>query len=79
MDKEEALIQLRDLICDRKSFITSESDDIYIKDVEALEFAIKELTAQEVSVQEQSNKKGLLISIVLSLVGIICGIAGLII
>lgn len=55
MKREEVINQLKELIEDRKSFMIGEYDDCYDKDVQSLEFAIKELerTAQEVPVQEQ--------------------------
>ena len=53
MKREEILNQLKDLIEDRKSFMVRDDDGIYDKDVQALEYAIKELTAPEVPVQEQ--------------------------
>ena len=58
MTREEVINQLKELIEDRKSFMIGEYDDCYDKDVQSLEFAIRELerTAQEVPVQEQSIK-----------------------
>lgn len=58
MKREEVINQLKELIEDRKSFMIGEYDDCYDKDVQSLEFAIRELerTAQEVPVQEQSIK-----------------------
>ena len=58
MKREEVINQLKELIEDRKSFMIGEYDDCYDKDVQYLEFAIRELerTAQEVPVQEQSIK-----------------------
>lgn len=55
MKREEVVKQLKELIEDRKSFMAGDYDDCYDKDVQALEYAIKELerTAQEVPVQEQ--------------------------
>lgn len=55
MKREEVINQLKELIEDRKSFMIGEYDDCYDKDVQSLEFAIRELerTAQEVPVQEQ--------------------------
>ncbi|MDU5107160.1 MULTISPECIES: hypothetical protein [unclassified Clostridium] len=52
MKREEVINQLKDLIEDRKSFMVGDYD----KDVQALEYAIKELTAPEVPVQEQLIK-----------------------
>lgn len=40
MDKEEIISGLQDLIIDRESFITNDSDDIFKKDKEVLEQAI---------------------------------------
>ena len=58
MKREEVINQLKELIEDRKSFMIGEYDDCYDKDVQSLEFAIRELerTAQEVPVQEQSKQ-----------------------
>lgn len=53
MKREEIINQLKDLIEDRKSFMVGDYDGVYDKDVQALECAIKELTAPEVPVQEQ--------------------------
>ena len=55
MKREEVINQLKELIEDRKSFMIGECDDCYDKDVQSLEYAIRELerTAQEVPVQEQ--------------------------
>lgn len=52
MNREEALIQLEDLLYNFKNYIEVETTE---EDVKALEFAIKELkrTAPEVPVQEQ--------------------------
>lgn len=55
MKREEAINQLKNLIEDRKSFMVGDYDEVYDKDVQALECAIKELTAPEVPVQEQSK------------------------
>ncbi len=58
MNREEAIKQLKDLIEDRKAFCAGDYDPIFDKDIEALEYAIKELekTALEVPVQEQLLK-----------------------
>lgn len=53
MNRKEVINQLKELIEDRKSFMVGDYDEVYDKDVQALEYAIKELTAQEVPVQEQ--------------------------
>lgn len=53
MKREEIINQLKDLIEDRKSFMVGEYDEVYDKDIQALEYVIKELTAPEVPVQEQ--------------------------
>lgn len=55
MNNKQAVEQLKDLKKDRESFITKDADEIYKKDIEALDIAIKALegTAQEVPVQEQ--------------------------
>lgn len=53
MNRKEIINQLKELIEDRKSFMVEDYDEVYDKDVQALEYAIKELTAQEVPVQEQ--------------------------
>lgn len=53
MNRKEVINQLKELIEDRKSFMVGDYDEVYDKDVQALEHAIKELTAQEVPVQEQ--------------------------
>lgn len=55
MNRKEVINQLKELIEDRKSFMVGDHDEVYDKDVQALEYAIKELTAQEVPVQEQSD------------------------
>ena len=47
---EKALMQLKDLLYSFKNFEEVETTE---EDVQALEYAIKELTAQEVPVQEQ--------------------------
>lgn len=60
MNRKEVINQLKELIEDRKSFMVGDYDEVYDKDVQVLEYAIKELTAQEVPVQEQLcgiNKK----------------------
>ena len=49
--REKALLQLKDLLYSFKNFEEVETTE---EDVQALEYAIKELTAQEVPVQEQS-------------------------
>ncbi|MBS5886021.1 hypothetical protein [Clostridium sp.] len=54
MNRKEVINQLKELIEDRKSFMVGDYDEVYDKDVQALEYVIKELTAQEVPVQEQS-------------------------
>lgn len=54
MNRKEVINQLKELIEDRKSFMVGDYDEVYDKDVQALEHAIKELTAPEVPVQEQS-------------------------
>lgn len=45
MSKEEMITQIKDLILDRKSFITDdeETSEIFKKDVEALERSLKEI------------------------------------
>lgn len=48
--REKALLQLKDLLYSFKNFEEVETTE---EDVQALEYAIKELTAQEVPVQEQ--------------------------
>lgn len=55
MKREEVISRLEELIEDRKSFMVGDYDKCYDKDVQALEYAIKEIerTAQEVPVQEQ--------------------------
>lgn len=53
MNRKEVIKQLEELIEDRKSFMVGDYDEVYDKDVQALEYVIKELTAQEVPVQEQ--------------------------
>lgn len=53
MNRKEVINQLKELIEDRKSFMVGDYDEVYDKDVQALEYVIKELTAQEVPVQEQ--------------------------
>lgn len=57
MKREEAIKQLKDLIEDRKAFCAGDYDKVFDEDIEALEYAIKELekTAHEVPVQEQFN------------------------
>jgi hypothetical protein len=60
MNRKEVINQLKELVEDRKSFMVGDYDEVYDKDVQALEYVIKELTAQEVPVQEQLcgiNKK----------------------
>ena len=54
MDKEKALIQLKDLLYNFENFESVETTE---DDVQALKYAINELerTAQEVPVQEQSK------------------------
>ena len=47
---EKALMKLKDLLYSFKNFEEVETTE---EDVQALEYAIKELTAQEVPVQEQ--------------------------
>ena len=56
MNRKEVIEQLKDLRADRKSFMVSDYDEVYAKDVQALDYVIKELerTAPEVPVQEQS-------------------------
>ncbi len=58
MNRKEVIEQLKDIRADRKSFMVGDYDEVYAKDVQALDYAIKELerTAQEVPVQEQSIK-----------------------
>ena len=58
MTKQEAISQLKELIEDRKSFMAGDYDECFEKDVQALEYAIKELerAAQEVPVQEHSER-----------------------
>lgn len=53
MNRKEVINQLKKLIEDRKSFMVGDYDEVYDKDVQVLEYAIKELTAPEVPVQEQ--------------------------
>lgn len=55
MNRKEVINQLKKLIEDRKSFMVGDYDEVYDKDVQVLEYAIKELTAQEVPVQEQNK------------------------
>lgn len=59
MNREEAIKQLKDLIEDRKAFCAGDYDPIFDKDIEALEYAIRELEkpALEVPVQEQFLKE----------------------
>jgi len=44
MTREKAIEQLKSLLDDRKSFLTGdkENDEVFLKDIEALEFIIKE-------------------------------------
>lgn len=56
MKKEEVIGQLKELREDRRSFMLGDYDECYDKYVQALEYAIKKLTAQEVPVQEQLLK-----------------------
>ncbi len=55
MTREQAIEQLKDLVKDRESFCVGDYDVVFELDIQALEYAIKELerTAQEVPVQEQ--------------------------
>lgn len=55
MTREQAIEQLKDLVKDRESFCLGDYDVVFELDIQALEYAIKELerTAQEVPVQEQ--------------------------
>lgn len=43
MKREEAIKQLKDLIEDRKAFCVGDYDKVFDEDIEALEYAIKEL------------------------------------
>lgn len=58
MNNKQAIEQLKDLRKDRESFITDDADEVYKKDIEALDIVIKALegTALEVPVQEQLVK-----------------------
>lgn len=49
LSKEEAVEQLKDLKIDRESFLANdkEHDEIYLKDTEAIETALKELETKE--------------------------------
>lgn len=55
MNRKEVINQLKELIEDRKSFMVGDYDEVYDKDVQALEHAIKALerAAPEVPAQEQ--------------------------
>lgn len=77
MKKEEVIGQLKELIEDRRSFMLGDYDECYDKDVQALEHAIKKLTAQEVPVQEQYKSKVYILYIILSIAGITLSIIGL--
>ncbi|MEW9939375.1 hypothetical protein AB2T96_18680 [Clostridium butyricum] len=59
MNNKQAIEQLKDLKKDRESFLTKDADEVYTKDIEAIDIAIRTLerTAQEVPVQEQLTKK----------------------
>lgn len=50
MDNKQAIEQLEDLKKDRESFITEDSDEVYKKDVEAIEIAITALRIVSLSV-----------------------------
>ena len=56
MNRKEVINQLKELIEDRKSFMVGDYDEVYDKDVQALEHAIKELTAQEVPVHQTAER-----------------------
>ena len=58
MTREQVIEQLKDLVKDRESFCVGDYDVVFEQDIQALEYAIKELerTAQEVPVQEQSTE-----------------------
>lgn len=58
MTREQVIEQLKDLVKDRESFCVGDYDVVFELDIQALEYAIKELerTAQEVPVQEQYMK-----------------------
>lgn len=58
MELEEAKEQLKDLINDRKSFLSgdAEHDEIYLKDIEALEIAIAELHAIQNLLDEKNDE-----------------------
>jgi len=43
MTKEEAINQLEDLRCDRESFLGGTDDEIYLADINAIDFVIKYL------------------------------------
>ncbi|MPN41361.1 hypothetical protein SDC9_188906 [bioreactor metagenome] len=43
MNRKEVINQLKELIEDRKSFMVGDYDEVYDKDVQALECAIEEL------------------------------------
>ncbi|MDB2161815.1 hypothetical protein PMX22_18665 [Clostridium butyricum] len=55
MNNKQVIEQLRDLKKDRESFLTEGADEVYKKDIEAIDIAIcvLERTAPEVPVQEQ--------------------------
>lgn len=57
MNNKQAIEQLKDLRMDRKSFLTEDSDEVYTKDIEALDIAIKALegTAQEVELKNANE------------------------
>lgn len=59
MNNKQAIEQLKDLKKDRESFLTKDADEVYTKDIEAIDIAIRTLerTAQEVPVQEQLIEK----------------------
>ena len=56
MTREQVIDQLKDLVKDRESFCVGDYDVVFELDIQALEYAIKELerTAQEVPFQEQA-------------------------
>ncbi|ALS17782.1 hypothetical protein [Clostridium butyricum] len=58
MDNKQVIEQLKDLKKDRESFLTEGADEVYKKDIEAIDIAIcvLERTAPEVPVQEQLSE-----------------------
>lgn len=74
MNKEQVLIQLKDLLFNLENFEEVETTE---EDVQALKYAINELerTAPEVPVQEQCRKH--IVAVILSVIGIVLSIIGL--